>query len=95
MAQEVVSGDFLLHAKVAIRAHCCCMQNLRIKHQRVLCCCADKHGHLLQASGHNAASSLQQELMKKDAWDRYTQDELRDDLLDFCRKDFEFESTEV
>ena len=60
-----------------------------------VCCCADKHGHVLQASGHSAASSLQQELMKKDAWDRYTQDELRDDLLDFCRKDFEFESTEV
>ena len=38
---------------------------------------------------------LQRELMKKDAWNRYTKDELRDDLLDFCRKDFEFESNEV
>ena len=49
-----------------------------------------------QASAASANSaSLQEQLMKKDAWDRYTVDELRDDVLDFCRSDFEFESTEV
>ena len=43
----------------------------------------------------SSANRLQEQLMKKDAWDRYTVDELRDDVLDFCRKDFEFESSEV
>ena len=54
-----------------------------------------------QASGTSVATSgvsaqaLSAKVMQKDSWDRYTQDELRDDLLDFCRDDFEFESTEV
>ena len=47
------------------------------------------------AGSASSANSLQEQLMKKDAWDRYTVDELRDDVLDFCRKDFEFESSEV
>ena len=32
------------------------------------------------------------ELMKKDSWDRYSKLELRDDLFEFCRDDFEFEN---
>jgi len=43
------------------------------------------------ASSTGNTAQLQRELMKKDAWNRYTKDELRD----FCRKDFEFESNEV
>jgi hypothetical protein len=47
------------------------------------------------ATSGDTAQALSAKVMQKDSWDRYTQDELRDDLLDFCRADFEFESTEV
>jgi hypothetical protein len=52
---------------------------------------------MLQESGVSASSTgttaaLTAELMKKDSWDRYTPTEMRDDILDFCRNDFEFET---
>jgi len=54
------------------------------------------HGRcFLQGSAKSASSAGSVGSLGKDAWDRYTVDELRDDVLDFCRGDFEFESTEV